>query len=604
MMPRTPFLLAALVIAPSIGAQTQSREQTADQQVLHVLNRAAFGPRPGEALKVRAMGVDAWIDQQLHPERINDSEFERFLKNYKSFDYDQGDLVKHYGELQRERRQVKKGATDRDMAREDSINLRKQAQQLRGVVGELQSSRVARAVGSERQLQEVMTDFWENHFNVYARKGGPMPYLLTSYDRDVIRPNALGKFRDLLGAVAKSPAMLFYLDNVRSTVDSTHESLGMKNRARFNARFGQRPRQLRNLGLNENYGRELLELHTLGVDGGYTQKDVVEVARALTGWTIVPPNVSNDTQAAQRRFGMNTGAPGSFIFRPELHDADEKLVLGKKLRSGRGIEDGEEVLDIVARHPATARFIATKLARRFISDNPPQSIVDRAAATFTKTDGDIREVVRTILTSPEFFAASAYRAKVKSPFEVVVSAARALGTKPDPTPRTALVVAYLGQPIFGHQAPNGYPDTGDAWMNTGAILNRINFGLLAASPRFSGNTVDAFGGQAILNAPRDKQVDAVTSALFGGAISPDTRKILITGDNPMLGSPDASTSAMAIANAADSDSEDMSMSDGAPQVREKRKAAQQNGRMMQVPKLTGFAQIVGLAIGSPEFQRR
>jgi uncharacterized protein (DUF1800 family) len=588
-----PLIAAALLFAPNLGAQTQVREQTADQQALHVLNRAAFGPRPGELAKVRAMGVDAWIDQQLHPERVDDSALEQFLSNYKSFNYDQGDLVKQYAELQRERRQTKKDATSEEIARQDSIMLRQEGQQLRTVVTELQSSRVARAVASERQLQEVMTDFWENHFNVYVRKGGPMPFLLTSYDRDVIRPNALGHFRDLLGAVAKSPAMLFYLDNARSTVDSTHESLGMKNRARRNPRFGQRPQQLRNLGLNENYARELLELHTLGVDGGYTQHDVIEVARALTGWTIVPANAGNITQAAQRRFGVTVRPPGSFVFRPELHDADEKVVLGKKLRSGRGIEDGEDVLDIVARHPATARYIATKLARRFISDNPPQSIIDRAAATFTKTDGDIREVVRTILTSPEFFAQTAFRAKVKSPFEVVVSAARALGAKPDPTPRTALVVAYLGQPIFGHQAPNGYPDTGDAWMNTGAILNRINFGLLAASPRFSGNLADAFGGPSILTAPRDKQVDAVTSALFGGGISPDTRKILITGDNPMLGSADTSAGAMEMANAADSDA----------MVAQRRRIAQ-NGRMMQAPKLTGFAQIVGLAIGSPEFQRR
>lgn len=595
-----PYLAAFLLFTSAASAQTAHREQTADQQALHVLNRAAFGPRPGDVQKVRAMGVDAWIDQQLHPERIDDSQFEKFLSNYKSFDYSQSELVKQYAELQQMRRQTKKDATAQELARDDSIMLRQQGQQLRSVVGELQSSRVARAVASERQLQEVMTDFWENHFNVYARKGGPVPFLLAEFDREVIRPRALGKFRDLLGAVAKSPAMLFYLDNARSTVDSTHESLGMRERARQNPRFGQRPRQLRKLGLNENYARELLELHTLGVDGGYTQQDVVEVARALTGWTLVPPNVGNLQQAAQRRAGVRTGPPGSFIFRPELHDADDKLVLGKKLRGGRGMEDGEDVLDIVARHPSTARYIATKLARRFISDSPPVSVIDRAAQTFTKTDGDIREVVRTILTSPEFFAQTAYRAKVKSPFEVVTSAARALGAPPDPTPRTALVIAYLGQPIFGHQAPNGYPETGDAWMNTGAILNRINFGLMAASPRFAGNSADAFGGSQILSASRDKQVDAVAGALFGGAISPDTRRILVTGDNPLLGSAEASAGVAAIANAADSD--DMEMA-GDTQMRERRRA-QQNGRMMQVPKLTGFAQIVGLAIGSPEFQRR
>lgn len=585
------FLLAALLIAPTLGAQNlTTREQTADQQVLHVLNRAAFGPRPGDVQKVRAMGVDAWIEQQLHPERIDDSSFEQFLTGYRSFSIAQSDMVKQYAELQRERRQQK-----RDSA-EDSANLRRTAQQLRSVVAELQSSRVARAVASERQLQEVMTDFWENHFNVYARKGGPMPFLLTSFDREVIRPNSLGKFRDLLGAVAKSPAMLFYLDNARSTVDSTHESLGMRRRARRNPRFAQKPQALRKAGLNENYARELLELHTLGVDGGYTQRDVIEVARALTGWTLVAgalqPNV-------QRRLGMADAEPGSFIFRPEMHDADDKLVLGKKLKGGRGLEDGEDVLDIVARHPATARYIAAKLARRFITDNPPQALIGRAAQTFIKTDGDIREVMRTILTSHEFYAQAAYRAKVKSPFEAVVSAARALGARPDLTPRNALVVAYLGQPIFGHQAPNGYPETGEAWMNTGAILNRINFGLYAASPRFSGNSADAFGGSQILSASRDKQVDAVASALFGGKLSPDTRKILVTGDNPMLGSTDANTSG--IASAADGNDEMMMEAPARPG---QKRRANQNGGMMQTPKLTGFNQIVGLAIGSPEFQRR
>ncbi len=589
----TPFLALALLTAPLDAQSPVTREQTADQQVLHVLNRAAFGPRPGDAQKVRAMGVDAWIEQQLHPERIDDSAFERFLTGYRSFAVPQSEMVTQYAELQRERRQQKRNEAG------DSANLRRTAQQLRSVVGELQSSRVARAVASERQLQEVMTDFWENHFNVYARKGGPMPFLLTSFDRAVIRPNSLAKFRDLLGAVAKSPAMLFYLDNARSTVDSTHESLGMQQRSRRNSGQIRRPQQLRNAGLNENYARELLELHTLGVDGGYTQKDVIEVARALTGWTMVAGALQPN---AQRRLGMADAEPGSFVFRPEMHDADDKVVLGKKLKSGRGLEDGEDVLDIVARHPSTARYIATKLARRFISDNPPQSVVDRAAQTFTKTDGDIREVVRTILTSPEFFAQPAYRAKVKSPFEVVVSAARALGAQPDLTPRNTLVVAYLGQPIFGHQAPNGYPETGEAWMNTGAILNRINFGLYAASPRFAGNMSDAFGGSLILSAPREKQVDAVASALFGGAISPDTRKILVTGDNPMLGTADANAAAAGIANAAEG-GEEMMMADARPATRQQRRNAQ-NGSMMQVPKLTGFAQIVGLAIGSPEFQRR
>ena len=266
----------------------------------------------------------------------------------------------------------------------------------------------------------------------------------------MIRPRALGKFRDLLGAVAKSPAMLFYLDQCQSTVDSMHTPLARRSACVARARAAcsaRQPATAQRRGLNENYARELLELHTLGVDGGYTQHDVIEVARALTGWT------------------MNPRQGGEFIFRPEIHDADAKTVLGHRLAAGRGIEDGEEVLDILARSPATARFIARKLAIRFVSDDPPPALVDRAARTFLATDGDIREMVRTIVTSPEFFSRSAYRAKVKSPFELVASALRVARRAPDTTPRTAQIVAFLGEPIFGHQAPNGWPETGDAWMN-------------------------------------------------------------------------------------------------------------------------------------------
>jgi len=326
---------------------------------------------------------------------------------------------------------------------------------------------LARAVASERQLQEVMTDFWENHFTVYAGKGITRLFI-PAYDRDVIRPRAMGKFRDLLGAVAKSPAMLFYLDQFQSAADSMHPTLAANGRS-LAARAGRRPVRpalaQRARGLNENYARELMELHTLGVDGGYTQADVIDVARALTGWTMQP------RQRAE------------FVFRPEIHDAGEKIVLGHKLAAGRGMEDGEEVLDILARDPHTARFVARKLAIRFVSDDPPAALVERAAETYRKTDGDIREVVRTIVTSPEFFSRTAYRSKVKSPFELVASALRAVGATPDTSMRSAQVVGFLGQPIFGHQAPNGWPETGDAWMNTGAILNRINFGLSLAAGR-------------------------------------------------------------------------------------------------------------------------
>jgi hypothetical protein len=361
-------------------------------------------------------------------------------------------------------------------------------------------------------------------------------------------------------------------------------------------------------GLNENYARELMELHTLGVDGGYTQQDVIEVARALTGWSIRPPRqllaLASDQRV--RRLGermQDTGDAGEFVFRPEVHDAEAKVVLGHKLKAGRGIEDGEDVLDMLARNPATARFIARKLAVRFVSDKPPQALVDRAAAMYTRTDGDIREVVRTIVTSPEFFSLAAFRSKVKSPFEVVVSTLRALDAAPDATPRTAQLVARLGQPIFGHQAPNGWPETSESWMNTGAILNRINFGMAAAANRIPGASLDRWPETASLrNASRAEQVSGVVASLLGGQVSPQTREILTTGVHPLVAQAAADSSASMAMAADTATSPDNSMTAGEPPARRRPRAAQQG--FTNIPELTGLAQVVGLALGSPEFQRR
>ncbi|HYN83273.1 MAG TPA: DUF1800 domain-containing protein [Gemmatimonadaceae bacterium] len=579
-------------LASSIAAQTTSpaqrqaastarldhRELAADQQIIQALNRLTFGPRPGDAQKVRAMGLDRWIDLQLHPERIDNTGFEQFASRYDNLKQDQNDLLRQFAEAQRERRMVRRDRADSaQMSREDRMAMQQAGLGRRQIVGQLQSARVARAVASNRQLEEVMTDFWLNHFSVFLGKGPPQPYYLVEYERDVIRPNALGKFRDLLGAVAKSPAMLFYLDNARSMADSSRPRLTNAGRA---GRFERRPGQARNTGLNENYGRELLELHTLGADGGYTQQDVINVARALTGWTINPPM---------------TG--GGFIFRPAMHDAGEKIVLGQKLSAGRGIEDGEDVLDILSRSPATARYIATKLVRRFVADDPPRSLVDDAAAVFLKTNGDIREVVRTIVTSNELYSQRAFRSKVKSPFEVVVSAMRGLNAQPDPTPQTAQAIAFLGQPIYGHQAPNGYPETGDAWMNTGAILNRINFGMAVAANRIPGLDFTALPAiDSLRNAPRQQQVDAVISVLLSGSASPDTRAVLIKGENPITSN--------AAANPAEMASAESSQNEMTSTIDRPRRANPRALALGPVPQLTGVAQIVGLALGSPEFQRR
>jgi uncharacterized protein (DUF1800 family) len=574
-----------------IMAPSESREQTADQQVAHALSRLTFGARPGDVQRVREMGVDRWIAMQLAPERIDDRVVNEYLQRFPTIRMTAGELTAAYPRPQQLRR-----AAQRDSGRmtaEDSVAYRRAAMDAQRVGTELQTSRVIRAMLSERQLEEVMVDFWENHFSVFAGKG-QVRYYLPDYDR-AIRPHALGKFRDLLGAVATSPAMLFYLDNVQSGVEPGRPTLAAAQPAAGRGRGARRPvrpgsvlpgqaevtpaLQGRRPGLNENYARELLELHTLGVDGGYTQQDVVNVARALTGWSIDNPRVG-----------------GQFVFRPAIHDAGAKTVLGVPLLPGRGVEDGEQVLTILARHPSTARFIATKLARRFVADTPPGSLVDRAAATFTATDGDIREVVRTIVTSPEFFSQAAYRGKVKTPFELVTSTLRALNTIPDPTPRTARVVDQLGQPIFGKETPNGYPDVADAWLNTGAILNRINFGTMAVSGQVPGVLLDRWPtARAVADSSREKQVDAVIASLLGGAVSPDTRQILITGRNPFA---EANPNAAADTSMMIDDDPPEMMADGP------RRRARLGGGQRAPRPLDGFAQIVALALGSPEFQRR
>src|SRR4051812_4343664 len=628
MFVRKLVAFGALLSLVPVGAKAQRISQTqttssdvrelpADQQIIQALSRLTFGARPGDIQKVRSIGLDKWIDQQLHPDKINDDAMNAFVSRYAALNQNQSDLLAQYAEQQRARQEIKRERADTTKAMTaDDVAMMQQVRQQqasrRQVVTQLQSSRVARAVASERQLQEVMTDFWENHFNIYAAKGAPEPYYLVDFDQNVIRPNALGKFRDLLEAVAKSPAMLFYLDNARSMADSTQPTLqGQARRARPPGRGGfgavrfppqqKQPQQQRQRpGLNENYGRELLELHTLGVDGGYTQQDVINVARAFTGWTIKPP-----------------AQGGGFIFRPQVHDAGQKVVLGHKLAGGRGLEDAEDVLDILAKSPATARFISFKLARRFVSDSPSKALVDRGAQVYLRTDGDIREVLKSIVTSPEFFSQRAFHSKVKSPFEVVVSAMRALNAAPDSTPRTAQVVAYLGQPIFGHQAPNGWPETGDAWMNTGAILNRINFGMAAAAGRVPGATIRALPGlDTIRAAPRDKQVDVVVATILNGMVSPDTRAVLVSGEHPLLAGGTSATGAQDMSPAGSGDDSGMAdgaMSDGGDGQNDARRPKKQNGGGKQaalqgrglgnVPQLTGLPQIVGLALGSPEFQR-
>ncbi|HEX8903476.1 MAG TPA: DUF1800 domain-containing protein, partial [Longimicrobiaceae bacterium] len=415
---------------------------------------------------------------------------------------------------------------------------RRQAGQARrpaAIIFDLAGARLQRAVYSDRQLEEVMTDFWFNHFNVFFGKNQDR-YLTSAYEREAIRPHVFGKFRDLLGATAKHPAMLVYLDNAQSMVpDSMNPNAGRldaarrrfqsmtpEQRAEVLRRRGidreQAERMLaggdsglaarrRARGINENYARELMELHTLGVNGGYTQKDVIEVARALTGWTV-------DRGARRAAAGFEP----SFIFRPAMHDPGEKTVLGHRLAAGRGVEDGEEVLDILARHPATARHIAFQLAQRFVADDPPQSLVDRLAATFTRTDGDLREVTRALFLSPEFNDARYRQAKVKSPLEFVAGALRATGADVGPSRAVLQALREMGEMPYAATPPTGYTNASAEWTNSGAMLNRMNFGLSLAAGRIDGVRLDEQRFAPVLAAgAADAQVAALARMVMPGS---------------------------------------------------------------------------------------
>ena len=480
-------LLVVIAGRPEAGAPPAL--PSTDEAIAHALNRLTFGPRPGDPARVKAQGLQNWIDLQLSPARIDDAVVTTKLARLETLTLDSQAIQRDYsGPAMMERRQRKEeagasgasgasGATEETMSdrpggpRREVSDVQRRDRQ---VIADIEEAKLLRAVYSERQLQEVLVDFWFNHFNVFAGKGATRNYL-TEYEREAIRPYVLGNFRDMLEATAKSPAMLFYLDNWQNT-DALSTGPQMTQMTQNRKRVAQTPAR-RSTGINENYARELMELHTLGVDGGYTQADVVNVARAFTGWTIRP------------REGSGT----QFVSR--LHDDEVKTVLGRTIKAGGGQNDVDQVLDILAAHPSTARHIAIKLATRFVSDTPPSALVDRAAARFTATRGDLREVVRTIITSPEFFAPETYRAKIKTPLGFVASALRATGAEVRSALPLARELREMGMPLYFCQPPTGYADVASAWVSAGALVSRMNFAVALGKNeirgvRIANSTVD------------------------------------------------------------------------------------------------------------------
>ncbi len=658
-------IATGLLLIAGSGAQLDARKKEKpagamddQKRAVHALNRLTFGPRPGDVQRVTQMGVEKWIDLQLHPEKIDDSVLATRLAPFRTLRMDTHELVENFppnqvirqvangkaslpsdpakravyeaqlqryedkqdkdrkqeagkspaadaapsstggekmmaDDSQRERRQedrrfanrkiqelldlpadqrlkeILKMSADDQFALVSDMNGEKadalaegmnpqQKETLmalknpeRVVIGELTQAKLLRAIYSERQLDEVMTDFWFNHFNVFINKGEDK-ILLTSYERDVIRPHALGKFEDLLVATAQSPAMLFYLDNWLSVGPDSDVALGIapRNHTQGHDRRPQyRPTKAKGkapAGLNENYGRELMELHTLSVNGGYTQKDVTEVAKVFTGWTIDQPKKG-----------------GGFRFDPRMHEPGNKIVLGYKIKEN-GEKEGLEVLRLLARNPKTAHFISQKLAMRLVADEPPPALVDRMTKTFLKKHGDIREVLKTMLDSPEFWTPEAYRAKVKTPLEFVVSAVRASGAQVDDARQLIGTLNNFGMMPYGMQPPTGYSMKADTWVNSSALLGRMNFALGLAGGKIRGVSVDS--AQLAPDAKNAQQaLTALEEVLLAGDVSKQTHDT--------------------ISNQLDD-----------PKITQR--------KLDDTPRPPNVPAIAGLILGSPEFQRR
>src|SRR5438128_1315149 len=492
---------------PLVGAQHAAPPQSAmpgvaltpQDSALHALNRLAYGPRPGDVPRVAARGVMRWIDRQLSADGIDDDRLALRERRFDILRYDRGDLAAMYTAAQRERRERKlaAGETAQDSDRlPDPMMLKN-----RRLANEFADLAVVRAALSERQLYEVMVDFWTNHFNVYFAKGADR-FLTPDYIEHTIRPRAMGKFQDLLIATARSPAMLFYLDIWESVAPGPPPPFPRSARRRGDQGVRPAPK-----GINENYARELLELHTLGVDGGYTQQDVIDVARIFTGWSIERPRQGGD-----------------FEFDAWAHDRGEKLVLGVRFEGGHDMDEEIRLLKLLANHPATMHHVSRKLCQRFVNDDPPDGCVDDAVAAWKRSSGDMREVLRAIFHGPDFWAAENVRAKVKTPFEFVVSAARAVDAQPDTSPRLAQVVARLGEPLYLHVAPDGYPEREAAWVNSGALLDRMNAAVALAAGKLQGVTVAL--DSLVAAGDAEQLISLVNERILGGTMSENTKQVL------------------------------------------------------------------------------
>ena len=657
------LVFPSLSLAAGLNAPA-GKSLSEEQKILHVLNRLGFGARPGDVEKVRKIGIDKYIEQQLDPASIDDSVADSKVKGLEIFNMTTAEIFEKYpnpGALLRQLNGGKQGQANAQAKADDkagnpqdqSAMTEDQQRQRRQELAELYrkydlrpagqllpqivANRVIRAVYAERQLQEVMVDFWGNHFNVFSGKNAVRWYI-PSYERDVLRKYALGNFKDLLTATAMHPAMLFYLDNFQSVSPNAQQPganrAGNQRLQQIFRNGGQLPPRMRDRlrrqgitdaeidarlaqmranpqanqkrperGINENYARELMELHTLGVDGGYTQKDIVEVAKAFTGWTIADPQgyrrsaarvITGQEDKQLNRLQRMAGVPddlesGQFYFNDRWHEKGPKYVLGQKIDEG-GIKDGLKVIDILVNSPATAKFIARKLAVKFVSDNPSDALIGRVADAFHKSGGDIKTTLRALFTDKEFFAPENYRAKIKTPFELAVSSIRALGADTNGSPALLAMLNKLGEVPYGYQAPTGYPDKAEDWVNTGALLERMNFAIAVASNRIPGTTVNL---KNLDGKDKDHTLMNAVDSILGGEIADTTKSTLKKQiDKPL---PDVKTP---------SEVADNQMA--VPNMRGQGQPGGQNRQLRLLPASGDpeVIKVVSLVLGSPDFQRQ
>ena len=622
---------------------------TEREAAAHLLNRFTYGATPRQIDEVVNIGLEKWFEQQLNGTLADDS-LNQKLSGYDALKLSNEQIANAFpkpGQILR--MAVKDGKVDKDSVKTDKKEYREQLQAYmqqnnlrpqQELFRQFINQKVLRAAYSNNQLQEMLTDFWFNHFNVSITKNDCAQFI-PDYERDVIRPNVFGKFENLLLATAKSPAMLLYLDNFSSSGENTNANLPQNQKLRQMIQQRQegmmtdsaQKNQLKKLqnakkaqGLNENYAREVMELHTLGVDGGYTQQDVTQAARVLTGWTIYPMGDNGYGNAIKKvieKFGEDKLSEhgfvheGDFLFAINRHDNKEKTVLGKTFAANGGYEEGVQLLKMLAHHPSTAKFICKKLAVRFVSDNPPQSLIDKMAKTFTEKDGDIKEVLITMATAPEFWNKNVIRAKTKSPFELAISAVRALNVDIKQPYQIFVWADKMGQKMYFYQAPTGFPDKGQYWINTGALLNRMNFGLAIASQRIAGIKLDLLS----LNNRHEPESAAAALLTYGKLIMPERNlDETVKRLTPMLNDPElvkkindaadkntAPQTSMINNGVVMNDPDSYRDDDGVGNKGGKGlKGLKKGNNTLQTVAGNNsmLSQVVGIIIGSPEFQRK